>query len=249
MRRIQCTFGYDGTFFSGFQAQPKGRTVQEEIERALAKLHKGNSVAITASGRTDAGVHAVGQVMHFDTPLQIPISNWKKAMQTVLPKDIEVYHFSEVHDRFHSRYDVQSKEYRYRVLLRKDPDVFRRHYTYYMPYKVDVEKVKEACQLLIGTHDFTSFSSAKATVKGSKVRTLYQASCEHQGDELVFIFKGTGFLYNMVRILVGTLLEVGNGRLKPHDITRVLVGKNRQLAGKTAPPHGLFLWQVNYDKK
>src|SRR5690606_34961160 len=141
-----------------------------------------------------------------------------------------------------SRYNVREKEYRYFVLNKKEPDIFNRNYIFHYPYRVDIQLIEEACKHLIGTHDFTTFSSAKATVKGDKIRTLFEATCIRDDDRIEFRFRGSGFLYNMVRILVGTLLDVGQGRKKPTDIKRMLEAKDRKLAGKTAPAHGLYLW-------
>ncbi|RXJ03071.1 tRNA pseudouridine(38-40) synthase TruA [Anaerobacillus alkaliphilus] len=246
MKRIKCKVAYDGTFFNGFQIQPKGRTIQAEIEKGLQKLHKGTQVKIYASGRTDTFVHAKGQVFHFDTLMDIPLERWHNAIQTVLPSDIEVLEVNEVSIEFHSRFDVVSKEYRYFVQRGRRMDVFRRHYRYFYPYQLSIENMVQASNQLIGTHDFTSFCSAK-TDKEDKVRTIYSIEIIEKEDELEFRFVGDGFLRNMVRILVGTLLEVGRGRRQPEEILNVLDSKDRERAGHTAPGHGLFLWEVNYD--
>jgi tRNA pseudouridine38-40 synthase len=244
--KIKCKIAYDGTNFLGFQVQPQKRTVQGEIERALEKIHKGEKVRIHASGRTDAGVHAKGQTIHFETNLTMSGESWKKALNTLLPDDLYILHSEVVSTDFHSRYNVREKEYRYFVLNKKEPDIFNRNYIFHYPYRVDIQLIEEACKHLIGTHDFTTFSSAKATVKGDKIRTLFEATCIRDDDRIEFRFRGSGFLYNMVRILVGTLLDVGQGRKKPTDIKRMLEAKDRKLAGKTAPAHGLYLWEVKY---
>ncbi|MFN7253293.1 MAG: tRNA pseudouridine(38-40) synthase TruA [Anaerobacillus sp.] len=246
MKRIKCKIAYDGSFFNGFQIQPKGRTIQGEIEKGLAKLHKGSPVKIFASGRTDTFVHAKGQMFHFDTPLEIPLERWHEAIQTVLPSDIAVLEVSEAHADFHARFDVVSKEYRYFVQRGRRMDVFRRHYRYFYPYQLSVENMTKAAELLLGTHDYTSFCSAK-TDKEDKVRTIYSIEIIEKEDELEFRFVGDGFLRNMVRILVGTILEVGRGRRNPEDVINVLNSRDRERAGHTAPGHGLFLWQVNYN--
>ncbi|OIJ15481.1 tRNA pseudouridine(38-40) synthase TruA [Anaerobacillus arseniciselenatis] len=246
MKRIKCKIAYDGTFFNGFQIQPKGRTVQAEIENGLKKLHKGSEIKIYASGRTDTLVHAKGQVFHFDTPLQIPLERWHNALQTVLPADISVIEIIEANDDFHARFDVVSKEYRYFVQRGRRIDIFRRHYRYFYPYQISVENMVKAANHCLGTHDFTSFCSAK-TDKEDKVRTIYSIDIIEHEDELEFRFVGDGFLRNMIRILVGTLLEVGRGRRNSEDIVAVLSSKDRERAGHTAPGHGLFLWQVNYN--
>ncbi|WP_163971974.1 tRNA pseudouridine(38-40) synthase TruA [Oceanobacillus halotolerans] len=246
MPRIKCIVSYDGSQFSGFQIQPKNRTVQGEIEKALQKIHKGTSVRIHPSGRTDTGVHAVGQVIHFDTHYDISNQNWKQALNTLLPNDVYVKQVTIVSHSFHARYDVMEKEYRYYILNEREPDIFKRNYVYQFPYDLNIEKMQEACQYLEGEHDFTSLSSAKATTKGSKVRTLYQASCNRYGSEIEIIFRGNGFLYNMVRIMIGLLLDVGQEKRDPTETLEILEEKDRRLAGDTVPPQGLYLWKVTY---
>ncbi|WP_042145447.1 tRNA pseudouridine(38-40) synthase TruA [Paucisalibacillus sp. EB02] len=246
MPKVKCKITYDGTNFFGYQVQPKKRTVQGELEHALEKIHKGEKVRVYASGRTDTGVHAKDQTIHFETNLTIPGGSWKKALNALLPNDLYIRHSEVVPNDFHARYNVREKEYRYFVLNNAEPDVFQRNYVFHYRYDLDFNAVEEACKYLIGTHDFTTFSSAKSTVKGDKIRTLFEATCHREGDQIEFIFRGSGFLYNMVRIIVGTLLEVGQGKKKPVDIKRILEAKDRKLAGKTAPAHGLFLWKVDY---
>lgn len=246
MSKIKCTIAYDGTNFNGYQVQPGKRTVQGELEKALEKVHKGVTVRIQASGRTDTGVHAKGQTIHFDTELNIPGNSWKKALNALLPDDIYVVSSEIAHEDFHARYDVVEKEYRYYILNKREPDIFNRYYIHHFPYPLNIEAIQAACTEFVGTHDFTTFSSAKATVKGNKIRTLFEVSCKQQDDRLEFIFRGSGFLYNMVRILVGTLLDVGQGRVHPKDIHQMLEARDRGLAGKTAPAHGLYLWKVTY---
>lgn len=246
MQKLKGIIQYDGTAFAGYQIQPNGRTIQAEIEAVLQKVHKGQTVKVTASGRTDAGVHAVGQVIHFTSDLNIPLEGWNRALNAMLSDDIRIADIQYADAGFHARYDTKGKEYRYKVLNQKDPDLFRRYYNYHVPQKLDVAAIKEACRYLKGEHDFTSFCSARSTVKGGKVRTITKADIYPEGNELVFIFRGTGFLYNMVRILVGTLLEIGKGERKPEEIMAMIEAKDRSAAGKTAPPHGLFLWEVFY---
>ncbi|GGM34699.1 tRNA pseudouridine synthase A 1 [Paraliobacillus quinghaiensis] len=246
MVRIMCVVSYDGTNYAGYQIQNNGITIQEKIEQALKALHKGKEVQVIASGRTDARVHAVGQTFHFDTTLTIPEKNWKMALNTRLPKDIFIESVHHVVDDFHARYDAIVKEYRYFVLNRKDPDIFvRNHRTHVRDY-LDIHAMQEACTYIEGEHDFSAFCSAKTDIKGSKVRTVYHASCQKDGDQVVFVFKGSGFLYNMVRILVGTLIEIGKGERLPSFIIDTINSKDRNKAGKTAPPQGLFLWEVTY---
>ncbi len=245
MQRYKCIVSYDGTGFFGYQVQPNKRTVQSELEAALLKLHKGKEVKVTASGRTDAGVHAKGQVIHFDSDLLIPEERWPIALNSLLPDDISVLSAEKAEESFHARYDAAGKEYRYFLYLSKKRDPFLRNYAFQYPYPLDVGLMKEASQLLLGTHDFTSFCSAKTEME-DKVRTIREITIHQEEDSLVFQFIGNGFLYNMVRILVGTLLEVGNGERKAEEIPELLLKRDRRLAGKTAPAHGLYLWQVFY---
>ncbi|CAM4341632.1 tRNA pseudouridine synthase A [Bacillus manliponensis] len=246
MERIKCTVAYDGMGFCGFQIQPQHRTVQQEIEKALQKLHKGEQVRIQASGRTDSTVHAKGQVIHFDTPLSLDERQWGNALNTLLPDDVIIVQVEKKTEDFHARYGVVKKEYRYRVHVSKIADVFRRNYAYQYGYPLDIQLVQKAIPYLIGTHDFTSFCSAK-TDKKDKVRTIYEIELIEQGDEIIFRFVGNGFLYNMVRILVGTLLSVGQGKIDPDSIPEILQKMDRRFAGKMVPGHGLYLWEVNYN--
>lgn len=244
--RVKCIVSYDGMQFNGYQVQPNKRTVQGEIEDALAKLHKGQVVKIYASGRTDATVHAVGQVFHFDTHLTIPLEKWPYALNSILPNDIVVLEAAYVDGNFHSRFDAIKKEYRYRISTKRMQDVFKRNYAYHYPFNLDLDLMRQACFDLCGTHDFTSFCVAKTEVE-DKVRTIFSIEIFEEESELIFCFIGNGFLYNMVRILVGTLLEIGQGTRRPDSIASILEGRDRSLSGKTAPGHGLYLWKVYYD--
>jgi tRNA pseudouridine38-40 synthase len=246
MKRLKCIISYDGTHFSGYQVQSNKRTVQSEFEDILMKMHNGQPVKIHASGRTDARVHAHGQVIHFDTPLNIPSDRWQKALNSLLPDDISVREVQKVPPNFHARFNATAKEYRYKVNRSQERNVFQRYYTYHYPYPLDYVEMKEAIKYLVGTHDFTSFCSAKTEVE-DKVRTIYEIEFFEEQDQLIFRFVGNGFLYNMVRILVGTILEVGQGKIKAGDIKKILESKSRENAGKTAPGQGLYLWQVHYD--
>jgi tRNA pseudouridine38-40 synthase len=248
MARMKVTVAYDGTDFAGYQIQPKGRTVQGTIQSVLQKMHKGEAVNISASGRTDAGVHATGQVFHFDTDLVIPADAWSKALNAMLPDDIYIKDVEEVSESFHSRFSARSKEYHYKLLIRKEPDVFQRNHMFHYPYPLNISHIQKACGYFLGTHDFTSFSSARSEV-ADKVRTIFALEVLGEEEFLTFKIRGSGFLYNMVRIIAGTLLEVGQGKRKPEEIAAIIEGKDRALAGKTAPAHGLYLHQVNYQEK
>jgi tRNA pseudouridine38-40 synthase len=245
MERYKCKIAYDGTRFAGYQIQPNKRTVQSDLESALAKLHKGSPVKVFASGRTDASVHAKGQVIHFDSPLGIPVDKWAIALNSILPEDLSVLHVEIVPRDFHARFDALGKEYRYFVHLSPIRDPFQRHYAYRFSYPLNFAAMEAACRLLEGTHDFTSFCSAKTEVV-DRVRTIHSIEFSENNGILEFRFRGSGFLYNMVRILMGTLLEVGIGERDASSIPDILAKKDRILAGKTAPGHGLFLWEVFY---
>jgi len=246
MQRYKGIIAYDGSCFSGYQVQPNKRTVQSELERVLAKMHKGSQVKVAASGRTDAGVHAMGQVIHFDSPLAIPEGKWATALNSLLPDDISIVSVEHVSESFHARFDAAGKEYRYQLLQAPARDPFLRKYAYHYPYPLNLEAMKQASNyFLTGPHDYTSFCSAKTEVK-DKVRTIKDIEFITNGQMLTLRFIGNGFLYNMVRILVGTLLEVGCGERSPDEMPAILEKKDRSAAGKTAPAHGLYLWKVFY---
>jgi tRNA pseudouridine38-40 synthase len=244
--RVKCIVSYDGSLFSGYQVQPNKRTIQGEIEDALCKLHKDQKIKVYASGRTDAGVHAFGQVIHFDTNLSIPEEKWPFALNARLPEDIVILEAAYVNQDFHSRFHTSGKEYRYRINRQKMIDVFKRKYSFHYPYPLDLNAIREACTHLCGTHDFTSFCAASTEVE-DKVRTIYSIELIEEETDIIFRFIGNGFLYNMVRILVGTLIDVGQGLTEPNSIPRIIEGRDRGLSGKTVPGHGLYLWKVHYD--
>jgi tRNA pseudouridine38-40 synthase len=246
MQRYKSIISYDGSGFSGYQVQPNKRTVQSELEKVLAKMHKGKSIKVSASGRTDAGVHAKGQVVHFDSPLPISEEKWELALNSMLPEDISVLSVLKVDSSFHARFDALGKEYRYLLKLSKKRDPFQRDFAYQFPYELNLEAMKQASLFFIGTHDFTSFCSARTEVL-DRVRTIETIDFLLEGDFLTLRFVGNGFLYNMVRILTGTLLEVGTGKRRPEEIVDILDQKDRRFAGKTAPAQGLYLWKVFYE--
>ncbi|AXF56680.1 tRNA pseudouridine(38-40) synthase TruA [Salicibibacter kimchii] len=250
MARWKATIAYDGSAFSGWQVQPGKRTVQGELEKGLTKLHKGENKKVVASGRTDAQVHARGQVVHFDSFLQIPSARWPRAFDTVLPRDMQVICVERVHDHFHARFDATAKEYRFFLHVGRERDVFQRHYVHHVfANAFDHEAVRRSLQPLIGTHDFSSFCASDTNVE-SKVRTLNAASYVQTAEgEWCFRFNGDGFLYNMVRIIVGTAINIGARRLAVEDMNRILHARDRRQAGMTVPGHGLYLWQVQYGHK
>ncbi|MBU9710774.1 tRNA pseudouridine(38-40) synthase TruA [Evansella tamaricis] len=247
MRRVKIVVSYDGTNFFGYQVQPNARTVQGELQRALGKIHKSSSWPITASGRTDTGVHSLGQTIHFDTPLNIPEDRWKRAINAVVPDDIVVVEGSYVREDFHARYHTVGKEYIYRVNTGKEKNVFTRNYSYHLREELCRDAMLEGANHLLGTHNFTSFSSPRTAVV-DKVRTIYNLSITNEGAEWTFRYVGSGFLYQMVRILTGTLLEIGKGNMDPLEIPHIIKGEDRALAGPTIPGCGLYLSKVVYSE-
>lgn len=246
MNRVKAIVSYDGTGFSGYQIQPGMRTVQSEIDKALVKVHKDKPVISVASGRTDAGVHANGQVIHFDTPLSLPPDRWQMALNVLLPTDVRICKVEYVDEDFHARYSAVGKTYVYKWSCSEVHSPFERNLSVHLGnWKPDVEKMREAAEYLIGTHDFTSVCSIK-TATSNKVRTVNLLTLEEQGDLLIMTIKGNGFLYNMVRTIAGMLLEVGRGRKSPSDVKRILELRDRKAAGKTSSAHGLYLDNVEY---
>lgn len=241
---IKCELSYDGTNFHGFQIQPNQRTVQGELHKAIYKIAKQN-INVVATGRTDAGVHARKQVINFFTNSRIPEEKWEVALNSILPDDIIIMSSSKVQPKFHSRYDVKVKTYRYNIYNQRKIDVFRRHYTWHCPYSLDIDMMKEASRLFIGEHDFTSFSSGKTDIE-NKVRKIYKSDIWQDGNEIIFQISGSGFLYNMVRIIMGTLIEIGKGKMETDDILKLFQQKNRIQATKTVAAKGLTLWDVEY---
>lgn len=244
MKRLRCVLGYDGTDFSGFQVQPDQVTVQGEIEAALNRV-TGEDIQVAGSGRTDAGVHARGQVIHFDTASNIPMDKWRFVLNNQLPDSIVIRSVEEVDASFHARFDVQVKEYRYCIDNGSVANVFRHRYADHIRFPLDVDAMQQAAHYLEGEHDFTSFCSAKTYVE-DKVRTVYGVTVEKIGDEVWVTCRGNGFLYNMVRIIVGTLVEVGQGKRSPAELKEILAACDREKAGKTAPAKGLTMWEVVY---
>ncbi|GKV68410.1 tRNA pseudouridine synthase A [Sporosarcina sp. NCCP-2716] len=246
MNRIKATVAYDGTHFSGYQSQPGMRTVQSDIDRVLRKLHKDDSVFSVASGRTDAGVHAYGQVIHFDTPLSLTVDKWVTALNVLLPKDIRILDAAQVSEAFHARYSAAGKTYQYRWSRSPIQSPFERNYAVHLGrWDPDIGRMREGAVRLLGTHDFTSFCSSK-TATSSKVRTIRKLEFEEHGDQLIMTIEGDGFLYNMVRTIAGVLYAVGIGWDEPAHVTEILEARDRKRAGKTAPAHGLYLMEVTY---
>lgn len=249
MTRYKAIVSYDGSAFSGFQRQPHARSVQEEIEKTLKRLNSGQEVTIYGAGRTDAGVHAYGQVIHFDLPQLRDVEKLRFGLDTQCPEDIDIVKVEVVDEQFHARYTKHSKTYEFLVDSGRPKNPMMRHYATAYPYPLDLALMQEAIQDLIGTHDFTGFTASGTSVE-NKVRTITEARVR-QGDSpqfFIFTFKGNGFLYKQVRNMVGTLLKIGNARMPVSQIKTVLTSKNRDLAGPTAAPEGLYLKEISYEE-
>ena len=249
MTRYKVIISYDGTQFSGFQRQPHARSVQEEIEKTLLRLNSGQAVTIHGAGRTDAGVHAYGQVIHFDLPQRRDVEKLRFGLDTQCPEDIDIVSIEEVADDFHCRYAKHSKTYEFLVDTGRPKNPMMRNYATHYPYAVNVADMQEAIKDLVGTHDFTGFTATGTSVS-NKVRTITKASVERDAKTgfLVFTFSGNGFLYKQVRNMVGTLLKIGNGRMPIGQIKTILVSKDRNLAGPTAAGNGLYLKEIIYEE-
>ena len=244
MRNIKLTIEYDGTNFSGWQVQKDKRTVQEEIENALSKILK-KEVSIVGSGRTDAGVHALGQVASFKTEKTIKPQELLWGINTMLPIDIVVTNVEEVDEEFNARISAKKKHYRYVINNGKFPSALNANREYHFKYFLDIEAMQMAADDLIGEHNFKAFSAAGSTVK-DYTRTIYLLKVNRLGDRVIIDVVGNGFLYNMVRIIVGTLLDVGSGKLDICVMKNMLETKDRTLGGRTAGPEGLYLVDVEY---
>lgn len=244
MKRVGLVVAYDGTNYSGWQIQPNGITIQGVLNDALSDL-LGEKIEIMGASRTDAGVHALGNVAVFDTNTRIPGEKISYALNQRLPEDIRIQLSEEVEPDFHPRYCDSEKTYEYRILNRKFPVPTERLYSYFYHYKLDVDKMREATSYLIGRHDFASFCGTGAQVK-STVRTITGIDVWRDGDIVTIRVKGEGFLYNMVRIIAGTLIRVGGGFIEPQQIKKILEAKDRTLAGETARPEGLTLIGIRY---
>lgn len=245
--RYKATIAYDGTHFSGFQIQPKERTVQGEMEATLMQINKNEFIRINPSGRTDAGAHAAGMVFHFDYPSSISKDGLFRAINTLIPSDISLLKLEAVADDFHARYHPKGKTYVYRIHNHPIRDPFNRKFVYQHSYAMDLERTQEALNILIGTHDFTSFCSTK-TDKENKVRTIYDITIEQDthSNEWTFTFHGNGFLYNMIRVIMGTVLPIADGRKEVSIMVDILNAKDRNAAGPTLSASGLCLKEVHY---
>ncbi len=242
---IKLTVSYDGTEYCGWQVQDHGISVQQILEDAVEKI-SGERVRVTASGRTDAGVHAEGQVASFSVQTNsVPAEKYFLALNTVLPSSIKVLNSELAEDNFNARRNAKKKTYRYSFYFSRTIKPLLDRYSTQLYLPVDIEKMKECAKLLIGEHDFKGFCSSQTEVK-TTVRTIFQLDIESVGEMLNFTVTGSGFLYNMVRIIVGTLIEVGTGKIELKDVEKMLLLGERSLGGKTFPAKGLCLMKVEY---
>lgn len=245
MGNYKMVLQYDGTRYRGWQSLgDTDMTIQGKIERVLSAMAD-HPVEIIGSGRTDAGVHALGQVANFHLEGKWETGEILSYVNHYLPEDIALLQVEQVPERFHSRYNARRKTYLYRIHTGEVRDVFSRKYVYEYPGTLDVKRMEQAARLLEGTHDFMAFCGSKRKKK-STVRTIYEIRLQEKPGELDIFYTGDGFLQNMVRILTGTLIEVGDGRREPEEMTQILESRNRELAGYTAPAQGLALLRVEY---
>lgn len=246
MRNIKLTIEYDGKNFPGWQAQPGKVSIQTEIENAIFSI-TGERVEVIASGRTDAGVHAFGQVANFHTNTKIEIEKIPYALNSKLPKSIVIKKAEEVDERFHSRYNCKLKTYRYVINNDEFPSALERYREFHISQKLDFEAMQKAIIFFNGEHDFKAFKSSGGDAKKTTIRTLTNCSVKKEKNRIYIELTGNGFLYNMVRIISGTIVDVGLGKIKAESIPQIIESKNRENAGRTLPPHGLYLVKVDYE--
>lgn len=244
MRNIKLIIEYDGKEFNGWQKQANKLNIQGEIENAIKEI-TGEKTELIASGRTDAGVHAIGQVANFKTNSKIPIEKIPIALNTKLKKSIRIKDATEVSERFHSRYNCKKKTYCYTINNSKYGSSIYRNMQCHIPEKLNVEKMKKALKFFVGEHDFKAFKASGGSTKGT-IRTIYDAKIEIDKENIHIYLTGNGFLYNMVRIISGTLVDVGLEKIEPEYIEEILLSKDRKKAGRTLPAQGLCLMKVEY---
>jgi len=243
-KRVRLTVAYDGTNYHGWQIQKNGITIESELNRCLTTLLK-EPIEVIGASRTDSGVHALGNIAVFDTVNRMPAEKISYALNQRLPEDIRIQKSEEVAGDWHPRHCDSRKTYEYRIYRGQFPMPVKRLYSLFSYHQYNVEKMREAASYLEGEHDFKSFCQTGAQVE-STVRTLYSVEVMEQGEDLVIRVCGNGFLYNMVRIIAGTLMEIGQGKRKPEDIGAILEAKDRSSAGPTAPAHGLMLIKYEF---
>ena len=245
MKNIKLTIEYDGKDFGGWQKQPTKLNIQGEIERAISEI-TGEETELIASGRTDAGVHAIAQIANFKTNSNFPVEKYPIALNAKLKKSIRIQNAEEVGERFHARYNCIQKTYRYIINNSKYGSSIYRNLEYFVPNKLDINAMKQAAKYFEGKHDFKGFKATGGNNKNT-IRTIYKIAIKNENSRIIIELTGDGFLYNMVRIISGTLLEVGLGKIKLEEIPNIINSKDRTKAGKTLPAHALYLVQVNYN--
>lgn len=250
MRNLKVILTYDGAEFSGWQVQPGAATVQGTLASAIGRI-TGEKVLPQGSGRTDAGVHALAQVVTFVTESSVPTENFVKALNDILPASVRVLEVTEAPPGFHARHSAQAKTYRYRIYRGPICPPFLARYTWHYPYPLDESAMAQSAARVVGEHDFTSFAAVdpereRGQELASNVRSIFSSAWERSGEEFVYTVRGSGFLHHMVRNLVGTFILVGRGTLRGEDVTRILEARNRSAAGATAPASGLYLVNVEY---
>ena len=245
MRNIKLVIEYDGTLFKGWQIQKNDLSVQQIIQETLEKITR-HSVTLYGSGRTDAGVHAKAQVANFKTSDAMECKNMRRALNSMLPAGVSVSAIAEVDKDFHARYSVKRKHYRYLILNSEIPPALERNRVWLVSYKLDIKAMEKGASCLIGKHDFKSFGVNPKYKVNSTVKTIFSLSVVKSGAKIKIDIIGDGFLYKMVRSIVGTLVDIGRGQIKPLDMKRILRAKERCYASKTAPPQGLYLYKVTY---
>ena len=247
MKRVKLVVAYDGTNYCGWQIQPNGTTIESVLNEHLSALLK-EDITVTGASRTDSGVHSLGNVAIFDTNTRMPAEKISFALNQKLPEDIVVQDSCEVTLDWHPRYQKGRKTYEYRILNRTFRDPTRRLDTYFYHYPLDAEAMQQAATYLEGEHDFKSFCAVGAQVK-TTTRTLYCCKVEKENDIITIRVTGNGFLYNMVRIIAGTLIQVGNGTIRPEEMPAILEACDRNAAGPTAPAHGLTMIGIQYEEE
>jgi len=245
MKRIKIDIAYDGTTFAGWQIQPNHKSVQGEIQKQLSEII-GSEIKITGSGRTDSGVHARGQVAHFDVDKDsMEPSRFTAALNSLLCKDIRILSAEYVNDNFHSRFSATKRTYQYYIIEKNNYDLFNRNYCYTLKKSVNFKLLNQYAASIIGEHDFTSFAAVK-DASNSKIRFIYNSVFYYQDNRLIYQITGNAFLWKMVRSLIGTMLELESKKAEPAEMLYILQSKKRELAGTTAPAKGLFLEKVEY---
>ena len=243
--RIKLIVEFDGTDYAGWQRQENAMTVQQKLEEALERLF-GEKITVFGASRTDAGVHAAGMVCHFDVETKIPVERIAYALNFTLPKDIRVKDSAQTAPGFHARFDAKAKWYRYTIYNHKHASALNRRTVAHVPYVLSVSRMQEALQDLLGKHDFAAFAASGSVVKDT-TREIYLARLQKNGDKIVLDIMGNGFLYNMVRIIAGTLIDIGRGKLGTDTFKKMLQTKDRVQGGMTAPPQGLILQRIYYE--